>query len=68
VIGLHDFPMAEVCVPPLTVVKMPLYEMGFRATLALISLLQGTTGLMVPEVLPPIGVVRRASTSVPPKK
>lgn len=65
VIGLHDFPMAEVLVPPLTVVKMPLYEMGYRATLALISLLKGTTTTITPEVLPPDGLVKRSSTGVP---
>lgn len=30
-IGLHDSPIAEVIDPPLTVVKMPLHEMGRRA-------------------------------------
>jgi len=48
-IWIHDSPLAEVLDPPLTVVKMPLYEMGRRAAEMLISLLEdrplsGTAG------------------------
>ncbi len=39
IVGLHDSPIAEVLSPPLTVVRMPLYEMGRNASAMLIDLI-----------------------------
>ena len=61
-IGLHDSPIAEVLDPPLTVVKMPLYEMGKRAAEILVNILEETPSV-VPQVLPPDGLVLRKSTA-----
>ena len=61
-IGLHDSPLAEVLDPPLTVVKMPLYEMGRRAAEMLISLLENKT-YEFPQVLPPDRLIVRKSTA-----
>jgi LacI family transcriptional regulator len=61
-IGLHDSPIAEVLDPPLTVVKMPLHEMGRRASEILISILEDRT-CPVPQVLPPEGLIMRKSTA-----
>ena len=67
VIGLHDFPLAEVFVPPLTVVKMPLFEMGRRASLVLISMLKAGADTVIPEILPPEALVVRESTGIASK-
>lgn len=61
-IGLHDSPIAEVLDPPLTVVKMPLHEMGRRASEILVSILEDRA-CPVPQVLPPEGLVLRKSTA-----
>ena len=65
VIGFHDAPLAQMVTPPLTVVKFPLYDMGYRATKALLNLISGSTET-VQEVLPPLGLVQRGSTAPPP--
>jgi LacI family transcriptional regulator len=62
IIGLHDSPIAEVLDPPLTVVKMPLYEMGRGAAEILIRLVEGEF-CEAPQVLPPEGLVIRKSTA-----
>jgi LacI family transcriptional regulator len=62
VMGLHDSPLASIAVPSLTVVKMPLYEMGYRAINALINLITGGDP-GVPLVLPPAGLIVRNSTA-----
>jgi LacI family transcriptional regulator len=65
-IGLHDSPIAEVLDPPLTVVRMPLHEMGRRAAEMLISLLDEKP-CNIPQVLPPDGlIVRRSTGPCPP--
>ena len=61
-IGLHDSPIAEVIDPPLTVVKMPLHEMGRRAAEILINILEDRP-CVIPQVLPPEGLVIRKSTA-----
>ena len=67
VIGLHDSPLTEFLAPPLTVVRMPLFEMGYEATKTFISLLKGETKSIFPSILPPEGLIKRASTDVPRK-
>jgi LacI family transcriptional regulator len=62
IIGLHDSPIAEVLDPPLTVVKMPLREMGRCAAEMLISLLENKT-CRIPQVLLPEGLIIRQSTA-----
>lgn len=61
-IGFHDAPFAEAIDPPLTVVKMPLYEMGRQAVSVLIDRLEGGDP---PEqmMLEPLGLVVRGSTA-----
>lgn len=65
VVALHDSPLAEVMEPPLTVVKMPLYQMGLKAAVSLIDKLEGRP-VAGPICLQPIGLIVRGSTS-PPK-
>lgn len=43
VIGIHDVMFASTLYPPLTTVKMPLYEMGQEAIKKMISMLKGET-------------------------
>ncbi len=64
IIGLHDAPLAEVLDPPLTVIEMPLYGMGFKATNALIKVINNKDyeGF---GVLAPKGLVLRRSTGRP---
>lgn len=64
VICLHDAPLAAVVTPPLTVVKMPLLEMGYHSVRALIDVLHNRDP-KVPMVLPPVGLVVRESTAKP---
>lgn len=61
-IGLHDSPIAEVLDPPLTVVKMPLWQMGRCAAEILINLLEDKS-CQIPQVLPPEGLIIRCSTA-----
>ena len=62
-IGLHDSPIAEVLDPPLTVVKMPLRQMGRCAAEILINLLEDKS-CQIPQVLPPDGLIIRQSTAL----
>jgi len=62
IIGFHDAPISEVLVPPLTVVKMPLYEMGHRGADTLINMLEGNE-IIESQLLAPIGIERRISTA-----
>lgn len=64
IIGFHDAPLAEVLVPAITVVKMPLYDMGHRGTVNLIRLIRGEP-VDEPELLSPIDIIRRNSTAPP---
>jgi LacI family transcriptional regulator len=66
IVGLHDSPVAEVLDPPLTVVKMPLYEMGRGASTMLIDLVEDRPGA-APVVLPCDGLVIRRSTGPCPQ-
>jgi len=65
VMALHDSELAQVIEPTLTVVKMPLYQMGYRAAVNLIKILEGRPPAG-PVCLEPIGLVVRGSTG-PPK-
>ena len=65
VVGIQDSPLAEVLVPPLTVVRMPLHEMGRLAAVALIDLLTGRAADIAPKVLAPTGIVLRQSAGKP---
>ncbi len=65
VVGIQDALLAEVLAPPLTVVGMPLYEMGRLAAVALIDLLTGRASGIVPKVLAPTGIVLRQSAGKP---
>jgi len=62
VVGYHDAPLTEVLIPPLTVVKSPLYEMGYQGANDLIISLKGTAP-KGSTLLPPTGIVNRRSTS-----
>lgn len=63
IVGYHDAPLAEVQIPPLTVVKMPLYEMGYQGANVLIKMLQGEI-VEEQQLLPPQGIVERSSTAM----
>jgi LacI family transcriptional regulator len=67
IIGLHDSPIADVLDPPLTVVRMPLYEMGKGASAMLIDLLESRAEV-APRMLPCGGLVIRKSTGPPPER
>lgn len=41
IISLHDVPFASVLHPPLTTIKMPLYEMGKEAVKIIVSVIKG---------------------------
>lgn len=62
VVGYHDAPLAEVLIPPLTVVKLPLYEMGYKGTDDLINMLNGKE-IKGPILLPPTGIIKRKSAA-----
>lgn len=64
IVALHDAPLAEVLDPPLTVVRMPLEEMGRKAVTSLINLLEKNIPI-VSQVLPPIGITIRKSVDKP---
>ncbi len=63
IVGYHDAPLAEVLIPPLTVVKMPLYEMGYQGANVLIKMLLGES-VEEKQLLPPQGIVERSSTAM----
>lgn len=59
VIGFDDLPCSLYAMPPLTTVRLPVYEMGHLAALAILDLLRGLTP--TPQ-LPPLQLVPREST------
>lgn len=64
VVGLHDFPLAEHLSPRLTVVKLPLFQMGARAVQMLLE--QFDDGVTKHEIISspaPVMVVRESSAS-----
>lgn len=64
IVGIHDAAIAEMLHPPLTTVRLPLREMGARATHALIDLIERKSEAVACE-LAPEGLVLRASTAPP---
>ena len=66
VIGFHDGPIAEVLAPPLTTVSVPLNDVGYQATTALVNHLEGK-GDFHGWVLPETKIVVRASTAPCPE-
>lgn len=62
IISLHDAPLAEIMEPPLSVVKMPLYEMGRQASKWIICALEDQAPSN-PVVLETEGLIIRRSTA-----
>lgn len=64
VVAIHDLPLAEFLEPPLTVVKMPLAELGRRGVELLLTT---TPSADINEVVAePMILITRASTAPPP--
>lgn len=64
VIALHDSMIAEMLFPPLTTVRLPVEDMGYRGAIGLIDLIEGRRD-KVGCTLPPDGLLVRASTAAP---
>jgi LacI family transcriptional regulator len=64
IVGFHDAPMAQMVDPPLSVVSMPLYDLGRRAAHFLIKIIEQKTSDL-PMILPPEGLLLRGSVSKP---
>ncbi|GGJ79044.1 LacI family transcriptional regulator [Deinococcus aquiradiocola] len=60
VMGFDDLPLAEMCLPPLTTVRQPLYGMGRRAASLLLDHLQGIQKLGENVVFPTTIVERQS--------
>ncbi len=65
VVGFDDVPMASYVTPPLTTVRQPTYELGFRAATAVLNLALGAQegGAPTRVVLPTELVIRRSCGS-----
>ncbi len=59
VVGFDDIPLAQYVMPPLTTVRQPAYELGFRATRAVLAALRGEA--LPEQVVLPAELVVRAS-------
>jgi LacI family transcriptional regulator len=68
IVAIHDTWLADCCWPPLTTVKMPMYELGREAVQLLSERLSGgrPSDIVVSEPAPML--VRRASTAPPPRR
>lgn len=67
VVGFGDDELVcELAAPPLSSVKVPSERVGYEAAALLETLLSGRKAPAEPPVLPPIGVVARASSDVMP--
>lgn len=62
-VGLHDISLAEYLLPRLTVVRLPLYEMGSRAVAMLLEQLAGSEVRHETITDPPPVMMVRASTT-----
>jgi LacI family transcriptional regulator len=68
VIALHDGPVAELVEPQLTTVALPAEAMGAAGAEALIAMIEGSAVSTTTTLLPPGGLVRRASTGPAPER
>lgn len=66
IVAVHDVFFAEHLVPPLTVVRLPLHELGRRSVAALLAQLRGEPARHETVATPPPELVVRASTGPPP--
>ena len=64
IVGFHDAPMAQMVEPQLSVVKMPLFQLGKMAAQYLIKTIDQKTSDL-PKILPPEGLILRGSISRP---
>jgi LacI family transcriptional regulator len=58
----HDEPLCEVCNPPLSSVLAGHFQVGYQAADLLNSLMQGHAKPTGPRLIPPEGVIARASS------
>lgn len=66
IVSIHDIDLAEYAVPPLTVVRMPIYEMG---RLAIQLLVETQPDEVVERIVDtPLELIIRQSTSSPPNR
>ncbi len=68
VVALHDGPVAELVEPQLTTVALPAEAMGAAGAEALIAMIEGGATSAAATLLPPGGLVRRASTGPAPER
>ena len=61
VVGHNDMPLMDSVAPPMTTVRIPLYEMGVRAAILMLENLDGGTTANVNIVLRPELVVREST-------
>lgn len=61
VVGHNDMPLMDSVAPPMTTVRIPLYEMGVRAATLMLENLDGSTTAHVNLVLRPELVVREST-------
>lgn len=66
VAALHDGPVAELVEPQLTTVALPAEAMGAAGAEALIGMIEGGEVSAATTLLPPRGLIRRASTGPVP--
>ena len=62
IVGINDTPLAEMVCPQLTMVDMPLYELGQESTKELINIIKGKE-TNLPKMLPAKELVIRGSTA-----
>lgn len=67
VMSIHDVEIAEMLLPPLTTIRLPLRRMGEVATQGLVDLLEDKAG-SVARTLRPDGINVRESTAKPPRR
>ncbi|NPT59754.1 LacI family DNA-binding transcriptional regulator [Paraburkholderia elongata] len=61
IVGHNDIPLMDSVAPPMTTVRIPLYEMGVRAAILMLENLDGSTTAYVNVVLRPELVVREST-------
>jgi LacI family transcriptional regulator len=67
VVAFDDLPTAITIDPFFTVAAQPAYEMGQHATRLLLSRLHGDTTTAPQEIVLPIEMIVRKSSSIPPQ-